>query len=221
MQQVEHTKTMSLIERLPSQPMRKAHGLSMSWLNSRNLAVVQFYMDAIKDNAEVAVRNLLRGIGLRTKVEALRFSDFVDNATKIQLEVRINSETGSADFDFMGTPASSAQCGHPHESRLSGPDKRHHPQWRLAQRVGRRGGLRWESHRLAADHGRHSGGVQRVRGLSRVLQYHLLRHAQPGLAGPMRPGLWGWRDNMWRRWRWSIEAPHLGRAGPRHRPGGL
>ncbi|KAJ5484299.1 Hydantoinaseoxoprolinase N-terminal [Penicillium expansum] len=67
------------------------------------LEVVHFYMDAIKRNAEVAVRELLKSIGHKNKGVPLRFSDFMDDGTEIKLEIRIDSDTGSADFDFTGT----------------------------------------------------------------------------------------------------------------------
>ncbi|OQD79931.1 hypothetical protein PENANT_c041G09969 [Penicillium antarcticum] len=67
------------------------------------LEVVHFYMDAIKRNAEVAVRELLKSIGRKNPGKPLRSSDFMDDGTNIKLEICIDSETGSADFDFTGT----------------------------------------------------------------------------------------------------------------------
>ncbi|CAI7650439.1 unnamed protein product [Penicillium glandicola] len=74
------------------------------------LEVVHFYMDAIKRNAEVAVRELLKSIGRKNKGAPLRFSDFMDDGTEIRLEIRIDSETGSADFDFTGTGRETFNC---------------------------------------------------------------------------------------------------------------
>ncbi|KAJ5474350.1 hypothetical protein N7475_003916 [Penicillium sp. IBT 31633x] len=74
------------------------------------LEVVHFYMDAIKRNAEVAVRELLKSIGSKNQGKPLRFSDYMDDGTGIRLEFRINSETGSADFDFTGTGRDTFNC---------------------------------------------------------------------------------------------------------------
>ncbi|KAJ5607723.1 hypothetical protein N7537_004342 [Penicillium hordei] len=56
------------------------------------LGVVHFYMDAIKCNAEVAVRELLKSISHKNKGVPLRLSDFMDDGTEIKLEIRIDSE---------------------------------------------------------------------------------------------------------------------------------
>ncbi|KAJ6087952.1 hypothetical protein N7467_006866 [Penicillium canescens] len=74
------------------------------------LEVVHFYMDAIKRNAEVAVRELLKSIGRKNPGKPLQFSDFMDDGTEIKLEIRIDSETGSADFDFTGTGRETFNC---------------------------------------------------------------------------------------------------------------
>ncbi|KAK2745478.1 hypothetical protein FQN55_006174 [Onygenales sp. PD_40] len=74
------------------------------------LRVVHFYMDAIKENAEVAVRDLLKKISKQTNGEPLRFSDFMDDGTEIRLEIRIDGESGSADFDFTGTGRETFNC---------------------------------------------------------------------------------------------------------------
>ncbi|KAJ6174187.1 hypothetical protein N7485_006999 [Penicillium canescens] len=74
------------------------------------LEVVHFYMDAIKRNAEVAVRELLKSIGRKIPGKPLQFSDFMDDGTEIKLEIRIDSETGSADFDFTGTGRETFNC---------------------------------------------------------------------------------------------------------------
>lgn len=64
--------------------------------------VVQNYMAAIQKNAETAVRNFLKLVAQRHP-GPLRGADFLDDGTKICLEVRIDPETGSADFDWTGT----------------------------------------------------------------------------------------------------------------------
>ncbi|KAJ5088919.1 Hydantoinaseoxoprolinase N-terminal [Penicillium angulare] len=74
------------------------------------LKVVHFYMNAIKHNAEIAVRKLLKSIGRRNPVQPLKFSDFMDDGTEIRLEIRIDEETGAADFDFTGTGRETFNC---------------------------------------------------------------------------------------------------------------
>ncbi|KAL4882970.1 Hydantoinase B/oxoprolinase-domain-containing protein [Aspergillus karnatakaensis] len=74
------------------------------------LEVVHFYMDAIKRTAEIAVRDLLKSIGKENGGKPLRFSDFMDDGTEIKLEIRIDSETGSAEFDFTGTGRETFNC---------------------------------------------------------------------------------------------------------------
>ncbi|RAL00325.1 uncharacterized protein BO80DRAFT_465463 [Aspergillus ibericus CBS 121593] len=79
-------------------------------VRENTLEVVHFYMDAIKKNAETAVRELLKSIGKRAPGQPLRFSDFMDDGTEIRLEIRINAETGSAEFDFTGTGRETFNC---------------------------------------------------------------------------------------------------------------
>ncbi|KAL2866076.1 Hydantoinase B/oxoprolinase-domain-containing protein [Aspergillus lucknowensis] len=75
-----------------------------------SLEVVHFYMDAIKRTAEIAVRDLLKSIGGQNSGKPLCFSDFMDDGTEIKLEIRIDPETGSADFDFTGTGRETFNC---------------------------------------------------------------------------------------------------------------
>ncbi|ORY28953.1 Hydantoinase B/oxoprolinase-domain-containing protein [Naematelia encephala] len=62
-------------------------------------AVVHFYMRAIRDNSELAVRNFLR-----TRAgQILNAEERMDDGTPLRLEVTINQDDGSAKFDFTGT----------------------------------------------------------------------------------------------------------------------
>ncbi|OOG01129.1 hypothetical protein ASPCADRAFT_126127 [Aspergillus carbonarius ITEM 5010] len=79
-------------------------------VRENTLEIVHFYMDAIKKNAETAVRQLLQTIGKKAPGEPLRFSDFMDDGTEIRLEIRIDAETGSAEFDFTGTGRETFNC---------------------------------------------------------------------------------------------------------------
>ncbi|WFD45090.1 5-oxoprolinase (ATP-hydrolyzing) [Malassezia psittaci] len=67
-----------------------------------SLSTVQEYMLHIRDNAELAVRNLLRSVANQhsTKLHSL---DFMDDGTPIELSITIDPEQGSAVFDFQGT----------------------------------------------------------------------------------------------------------------------
>lgn len=75
------------------------------------MPVVQLYMGAIQDAAELAIRNLFRTLAAshtgRTSAGEARLSatDFMDDGTPISLAVTIDPATGSATFDFTGTGA--------------------------------------------------------------------------------------------------------------------
>ncbi|XP_067146152.1 5-oxoprolinase [Apteryx mantelli] len=66
------------------------------------LQVVQAYMAHIQANAEVAVREMLKGFAARwgTSVEA---EDRMDDGSPIQLRVQVDPQEGSAVFDFSGS----------------------------------------------------------------------------------------------------------------------
>lgn len=68
------------------------------------LNVVQAYMNHIQNNAEVAVRDLLRTVGARTYQKTgksvLTAYDYMDDGSPIKLTVSIEREIGSAIFDF-------------------------------------------------------------------------------------------------------------------------
>lgn len=59
-------------------------------------------MDQIQANAEVAVRKFLQETARNLGGRTLKAKDYLDNGSRIQLEIRIN-EDGSATFDFTGT----------------------------------------------------------------------------------------------------------------------
>jgi len=65
--------------------------------------VVQFYMRNIQDNAEFAVRNLLKGVAERNQGKVLQAVDYMDDGSPICLKITIDSEKGEAVFDFEGT----------------------------------------------------------------------------------------------------------------------
>lgn len=89
---------------------QKGARLLRGLVEQSSLKLVHFYMDGIKDNAELAVRAFLRKVGKETGGEPLRFSDFMDDGSEIRLEVRIDPRTGAADFDFSGTGRETFNC---------------------------------------------------------------------------------------------------------------
>lgn len=89
---------------------QKAAQLIQVLVSEYSLPVVHFYMDQIKANAEVAVRRFLRDTGRKTGGKPLRFSDFMDDGTEIRLEIRIDADAGTADFDWTGTGRETFNC---------------------------------------------------------------------------------------------------------------
>ncbi|KAL3431036.1 Hydantoinase B/oxoprolinase-domain-containing protein [Aspergillus tetrazonus] len=67
------------------------------------MGVVQMYMNAIQDSAELATRNLFKSIVKRFQSNLFSAVDYMDDGTPIQLQVVINEDDGSATFDFTGT----------------------------------------------------------------------------------------------------------------------
>ena len=65
--------------------------------------VVQFYMVAIQNNAELSVRNLLKGVAKRFEGKRLEGEDHMDDGSPIKLKIDIDAEKGEAVFDFAGT----------------------------------------------------------------------------------------------------------------------
>ncbi|MBU1140335.1 MAG: hydantoinase B/oxoprolinase family protein, partial [Proteobacteria bacterium] len=75
-------------------------------IDKYGLEVVQAYMGHIKNNAESAVRSMLKRLCAeqgRGKFLVLHGEDSLDDGTPIRLRISINVETGSATFDFSGS----------------------------------------------------------------------------------------------------------------------
>ncbi len=77
-----------------------------------SMDIVTAYMGHIRDNAELAVRNLLRKFGLRHSqsspstdkgVISVEAEEFLDDGSPIHLRVEVNIKNGTAEFDFTGT----------------------------------------------------------------------------------------------------------------------
>lgn len=92
------------ISDLKAQIAANARGISLiqNLIDEYSLEVVQLYMYAIQTTAELAVRNLLKGLYYRYGGQPLEALDFMDDGTPIQLRITID-EDGSAVFDFSGT----------------------------------------------------------------------------------------------------------------------
>lgn len=69
-------------------------------IDAYGLDVVQAYMGHIQQNAELAVREMLRDISHVSQSQQLTAVDYMDDGTPIQLTVTIDAETGSAFCDF-------------------------------------------------------------------------------------------------------------------------
>lgn len=76
--------------------------------------VVEYYMEAIQNNAADSVRRLLKQFAKRFQGQDLQATDYLDDGTPLSLRVDINEETGNAVFDFEGT-------GHEHYANLNCP----------------------------------------------------------------------------------------------------
>ena len=59
-------------------------------------------MRAIQENAEIAVRRLLKDT-YKKFGKVLEAVDYMDDGSPIKLKITIDESTGSADFDFTGT----------------------------------------------------------------------------------------------------------------------
>lgn len=75
------------------------HSLVKEW----SLEVCQSYMVHIRNNAELAVRNLLKEVAKRPEGKELWARDYMDDGSPIELKITINEKEGSAIFDFEGT----------------------------------------------------------------------------------------------------------------------
>ncbi|CAK7909560.1 5-oxoprolinase [[Candida] anglica] len=62
--------------------------------------IINLYMKAIQDTAELSVRNLLKDAWRKFGGETMKAVDYLDDGTPIILEITINNETGDAIFDF-------------------------------------------------------------------------------------------------------------------------
>ncbi|OKL59785.1 hypothetical protein UA08_04737 [Talaromyces atroroseus] len=66
-------------------------------------AAAGFYMKAIQENAEIAVRRLLKETHQKFGGQTLKAVDYMDDGSPICLSIDINGKEGTAVFDFTGT----------------------------------------------------------------------------------------------------------------------
>ncbi|XP_053681292.1 5-oxoprolinase [Anopheles nili] len=93
-------------------------------IGAYGLPVVQAYMGHMQQNAELAVRDMLKAIARdtrdRTGRTVLEAEQNMDDGTPIRLAVHIDEERGSAVCDFTGTgPEVSGNCNAPRAITLS------------------------------------------------------------------------------------------------------
>ncbi|KAH7025162.1 Hydantoinase B/oxoprolinase-domain-containing protein [Microdochium trichocladiopsis] len=65
--------------------------------------VVEYYMEAIQQNAAQCVRDLLKGFSRRFEGQRLQATDYLDDGTVLSLQITIDAASGDAVFDFEGT----------------------------------------------------------------------------------------------------------------------
>ncbi len=90
---------------------QKGIDLVLEMVEHYSLAVVQAYMGYVQDSAEQAVRRVLKNLAQSVNEKSqtnfsqavIRAEDFMDDGTRIALELTIDCATGGAKFDFSGT----------------------------------------------------------------------------------------------------------------------
>lgn len=89
---------------------KKGANLIDALVREFSIPIVHLYMDAIGENAEIAVRSFFRRVAKERNGKPLSFEDYMDDGSVIRLEIGIDSESGSADFDFTGTSQETMNC---------------------------------------------------------------------------------------------------------------
>ncbi|KAH8662418.1 hydantoinase [Xylariales sp. PMI_506] len=100
------TRTLSdNLSDLKAQVAANKQGINLiqALIQEHTLPTVHKYMYAIQDNAEYAVRTMLKKIYKELNGATLNATDYMDDGTPISLSITIDGETGSAIFDFEGT----------------------------------------------------------------------------------------------------------------------
>jgi len=71
-------------------------------VDEHGMKIVSTYMNFIQKNAELSVRNMLKEFAAKHGTTSVAV-DYMDDGSPIALSIEINSESGSALFDFTGT----------------------------------------------------------------------------------------------------------------------
>jgi len=79
---------------------QKGINLILDLIKVYKLNVIQAYMKYIQNNAEVAVRQMLKEFGEKLGTHQLEAEDYLDDGTRIDLKITIDSKEGNAVFDF-------------------------------------------------------------------------------------------------------------------------
>ncbi|KAJ6445474.1 inositol oxygenase [Purpureocillium lavendulum] len=82
---------------------QKGNNLIASLIKEYTLDTVMLYMDEVQRASENAVRDFFKKIAHQKGQTVFDSEDFMDDGSRIKLQIRIDLETGSADFDFTGT----------------------------------------------------------------------------------------------------------------------
>ncbi|KAL4879118.1 Hydantoinase B/oxoprolinase-domain-containing protein [Aspergillus karnatakaensis] len=89
---------------------RKGANLIDALIKEFSLPIVHMYMDAISENAEIAVRKFFKDLAKMLDTPQVSFQDCLDDGSIIKLQVQINGEDGTAEFDFTGTSEETLNC---------------------------------------------------------------------------------------------------------------
>ncbi|KIN03316.1 hypothetical protein OIDMADRAFT_51286 [Oidiodendron maius Zn] len=73
------------------------------FIEEYSMHVVQYYMKAIQDSAELAIKSPLKDVVSRSKTPVLEAVDYMGDGTLICLKVTVNEANGKATFDFTCT----------------------------------------------------------------------------------------------------------------------
>ncbi|EPQ31957.1 uncharacterized protein PFL1_00156 [Pseudozyma flocculosa PF-1] len=82
---------------------QKGINLIQMLVDEWGLDMVQRYMEYIRHNAELSVRNLLKDVAKKQGSNKLHAVEYMDDGTPIELNITIDPDQGSAVFDFEGT----------------------------------------------------------------------------------------------------------------------
>lgn len=89
----------------PAESSYRGAKLIQQLINESSLPAVQFYMKAIQNTAENAVRKMLKEVYRKFEGRPLQAEDYMDDGSTLRLKIDIDPEKGDAVFDFTGTTA--------------------------------------------------------------------------------------------------------------------